>query len=546
MVRRIACIGGGPGGLYFALLAKLADPSREVSVYERNHAADTFGFGVAFSDANLAQIAEVDPLLRATVHDHGVHWDPVEIRLKGQRLFCGGMGMSAVSRKTLLGHLQARALVAGVDIRFENDVDPRDLMASDPDLVVASDGANSLVRTMYADQFSPTIEVARAKYIWFATTHHFHGLTFLHERGPHGVFAVHGYPIGNGTSTFIVETDEACWRAAGLDTFDVNQQAGASDEESRRYLEKLFAEQIDGSALLGNSSRWSNFRTLRTRAWSHDRVALLGDAAHTAHFSVGSGTKQAIDDAVALAGALDRHPDDVSALLVEYEDARQPPVATRQDAARSSLSWWERFGRYHDAFEPWQFAYHFLTRTLTDGQLARHDDDFVQDTHDRWRMTHRSAPLHTPMSIAGATHGGRYVVVHGWGDRAWACLDSGRLDLRTASPRDGSAWGLWLDAPDDEAALPAAMSRLASEIAEGPDLVAVAGGSPLARQLLTEQARLGHATVSVLMADEPELQAPGPAAERSFAALVDWAQTMVLSGRTDMVGMTEQLAQTRR
>ncbi len=512
-------------------------------MYERNRAADSSGFGVAFSDATVAQLAEVDPLLRAALYDHGVHWDPVEVRLKGERMLCGGMGMSAVSGKSLLGHLQAGALLAGVDIRFENSVDPTDLLSSDVDLVVASDGANSRVRTVFADQFSPTVEVATSKYIWFGTSHRFHGLTFVHERSPHGVFAVHGYPIGNRTSAFIVETDETCWRAAGLDTFDVNQPQGASDEESRRYLEKLFAEQIDGCALLGNNSRWGNFRTLRTRAWSHDRVALLGDAAHTAHFSAGSGMKLAIDDAVALAGALDRHPDDVCALLVDYEDARRPEVARLQDAARSSLSWWEHFGRYHDAFEPWQFAYHFLTRSFTDSQLACRDDDFVQDTHDRWRLSHRNAPLHTPISVAGATHGGRCVVVHGWGDQAWAHLDGGRLDLRTTAPQDGSAWGLWLDAPADEARLPAAMARLADEIIDNPVLVAVAGGSLLTRQLLTEQTRLVHATVSVLMADEPERQRPGSATESSLAALVDWAQTMVLSGRTDMVGVTERLAQ---
>lgn len=546
MIRKIVCIGGGPGGLFFALLAKRADPAREVTVYERNRAADTFGFGVVFSDATLARIDEADPVLRTALDEHGVHWDPIEVRLKGQRLLCGGMGMSAVARKTLLGLLQARALVAGVDIRFENEVDPAELLRGDVDLVVASDGANSQVRTMFADHFAPTVEEASAKFIWFGTTYPFHGLTFVHERGRHGVFAVHGYPIGNGISTFIVETDEASWRAAGLDAFDVTQPAGVSDEDSKRYLEKLFAEQIQGSSLLVNNSRWGNFRTFRTRAWTHDRIALLGDAAHTAHFSVGSGTKMAMEDAVALAGALDHHSDDLAGLLSDYERRRQPEVAKIQDSARPSLSWWEHFGRYHDCFEPWQFAYHFLTRSITDGQLARRDDDFVQDTHDQWRSRHHASPLHTPIRIAGARHGGRYLVVHGSGDRAWARLDSGPLALRTSSPEDGSAWGLWLDAPDEESDLPAAMERLRGKLADEPALVVVAGGAPLARRLVTEQVRLAHHTVSVLMADEPERQPPGAEADRSFAALVDWAQTMVLSGRTDMVGMTEQLAATRR
>ncbi|MDQ4038194.1 MAG: hypothetical protein M3313_07570 [Actinomycetota bacterium] len=214
MIRKIGCIGGGPGGLFFALLAKRADPSREVTVYERNRATDTFGFGVVFSDATLARIDEADPVLRTALDEHGVHWDPIEIRLKGERLRCGGMGMAAVERKTLLGLLQERALAAGVDIRFQTEVDSADLLATDVDLVVAADGANSRVRAAFADQLAPRVEVATAKFIWFGTTYAFNGLTFVHERGPHGVFAVHGYPIGNGVSTFIVETDEASWRAA--------------------------------------------------------------------------------------------------------------------------------------------------------------------------------------------------------------------------------------------------------------------------------------------------------------------------------------------
>ncbi|MDQ4038195.1 MAG: FAD-dependent monooxygenase [Actinomycetota bacterium] len=309
----------------------------------------------------------------------------------------------------------------------------------------------------------------------------------------------------------------------------MNQPPGPSDEESKRYLEKLFADQIDGSCLLTNNSRWGNFRTWRTRVWSQDRMVLLGDAAHTAHFSVGSGTKMAMEDAVALAAALDAHPDDVAVLLSAYQEDRQPQVAKIQDSARPSLSWWEHFGPYHDAFEPWQFAYHFLTRSITDGQLARRDPHFVRVTHDRWRAAHRADPLQAPISLDGRSHRGRTVRVQA-GEGGWLAADGGRLRLHGARPDDAGAWGLWLDAPDRESDLPHAIDRLGRGVADGAALVAVGGGVSLTRRLLTEQARLGHGAVSLLMADDFDAD--------DDDALLDWAQTMVLSGRTDLVGLT--------
>src|SRR3954466_6453779 len=295
---RIAVIGGGPGGLFAAALAKRADPSRSVTVFERNRAEDTFGFGVVFSDATLAGIDEADPVLRTALTEHGVHWDPIEVRLHGERFRCGGNGMAAVERRTLLGLLQQRAIQVGVDVRFSTEADPDELLAAGYDLVVAADGANSRLRDRFADVFGPSADTATAKFVWLGTTYPFTGLTFVHERGPHGVFAVHGYPIGNGVSTFIVETGEDAWRAAGLDEFDVTQPPGPSDEKTKTYLQDLFAEQIDGHALLANNSRWGNFRTRGPRRWRHrvrgTAIALLGDAAHTAHFSVGSGTKMAM------------------------------------------------------------------------------------------------------------------------------------------------------------------------------------------------------------------------------------------------------------
>jgi salicyloyl-CoA 5-hydroxylase len=284
---KIAVLGGGPGGLFAAALAKTSDPTREVAVFERNRADDTFGFGVVFSDATLAGIHEADPVLRGALRNHGVHWDPIEVRLQGERFRCGGNGMAAVERRALLQLMQERAEAAGVELNFSTPVEPDDLLAAGYDLVVAADGANSRLRDRFADVFEPSAESATAKFIWLGTTYPFDGLTFVHERGPHGVFAVHVYPIGPGLSTFIVETDEHSWRAAGLDEFDVSQPPGASDEKSRRYLEELFAGQLDGHRLLVNNSRWGNFRTRRAARWHHrvdgTAIALLGDS-HTAHF----------------------------------------------------------------------------------------------------------------------------------------------------------------------------------------------------------------------------------------------------------------------
>jgi anthraniloyl-CoA monooxygenase len=432
--------------------------------------------------------------------------------------------MAAVERRTLLHLLQQRAIEAGVDVRFATEADPDELLAAGYDLVVAADGANSRLRDRFADVFDSGVETATAKFIWLGTTYAFDGLTFVHERGPHGVFAVHGYPIGNGVSTFIVETGEDAWRGAGLDEFDVAVPPGPSDEKSRAYLQDLFAGQIDGHPLLVNNSRWGNFRTWRTRSWSAGRVALLGDAAHTAHFSVGSGTKMAMEDAVVLAGALDENPSDVDAALRSYEAIRQPQVAKIQDAARPSLSWWEHFGRYHDAFEPWQFAYHFLTRALTDDKLRRRDARFVADTRRRWRAGHGAEPMTSPLLLGSQVEPVRTVVVDRTGTGAVARLDHGDLPLLTQAPPHGR-WGLWLAAPPDEAGLPDAIARLRSHPSTGASLVAVQGGGALPRRLLAEEARLGQGAITMLVADDD--------------AETPWVETALLSGRADLVAAAE-------
>lgn len=530
---RVAVVGGGPGGLFLATLLRRAEPSVGVTVFERNRADDTFGFGVVFSDRTLAGIHEADPVLREALDTRGRHWDAIEVRLKGERIRCGGNGMAAISRHTLLRLMQVRAAAAGAELRFGCKVDLPDLAGYD--LVVAADGTGSRIRERLAAALQPRIETATAKFIWFGTDYPFDGLTFVHERGPHGVFAVHGYPISGEVSTFIVETDEASWRAAGLDEFDVAQPPGPSDGKTRAYLEDLFAEQIDGRRLLVNNSRWGNFRTRRTARWhvlgaaagGTPPVALLGDAVHTAHFSVGSGTKMAMEDAIALADALVAHRAggsgaDLPAALAAYEAAARPSVEAIQDSARPSLSWWEHFGRYHDAFEPWQFAFHFLSRSITDARLARRAPDFVRDTHAAWVARHGSEPLEAPLRVGGVELPGRTVVVEPLppspGSTVSALTSSERPPRQAVSGLTDVAW---IAAPDTESGLPPVLARVGEAARAGAALVAVHDGTAFTRTLVCEEARLVHGCASLLV---------DPGLDR------DRALTAVLSGRTDLVG----------
>ena len=532
---RTAIVGGGPGGLFAATLLKLAEPSSEVVLFERNRAGDTFGFGVVFSDATMRGIDDVDPVLLSALTDHGVHWDEIEVRIHGERWRCGGNGMAAIARMTLLRLLHQQAAAAGVDLRFEHDVPNPARLVGDYDLVVGADGANSAVRRHFEAELAPSVTVASAKFIWLATTKLFGGLTFIHERGPDGVFAVHGYPYGPDASTFIVETDEESWRRAGLDAFDVTQPPGPSDMASKAYLEALFADHLDGHPLLVNNSRWGNFRTIRAARWRRGNAVILGDAAHTAHFSVGSGTKMAMEDAAGLIHCLtdDPGPGDLDAALDAFETARRPPVAKIQGAAGPSLSWWEHFGRYHDHLDAPQFAFHFFSRAIPLDKLATRDPNFVADVSQWWAARFGAPPLATPLSVAGRKLDGRVVSV-----TTPAGEDGVPLVRRDGeelvpfrrpgeAPPDGD-WGLWLTAPDDEAGLPAVVGLLDAGVTAGAAVVGVSGGTPVTRVLLCEEARMVRGTPALLVDDGLR---PAQAA------------TLVLSGRADLVGASEAVAE---
>jgi anthraniloyl-CoA monooxygenase len=391
---KVACVGGGPAGLFFALLLKKSDPRHEVAVYERNRPGDTFGFGVVFSDATEEALASGDRDVTRAMADESHRWDDIEVHYRGQVLTSTGHGFSGLSRRTLLQILVSACREAGVHLCLERDVaDPEDLRGAD--LVVAADGANSAVRERYRESFRPAVDLRPNRFVWLGTTKPFPAFTFHFLRDPHGLWRVHAYQYERGCSTFIVETREATWRAAGLDR--------ATEDESLRFCEALCAEALGGHRLLSNRSIWRSFPTIRNERWHHENVVLIGDAAHTAHFSVGSGTKLAMEDAIALARALQTSaglPD----ALASYEEARRPAVESLQRAAQASLQWFEDTERYMD-LEPLQFAFTLLTRSLrvTHENLRVRDPAFVARV-DRWfgeqaaRQAHPS-PATSPPSV---------------------------------------------------------------------------------------------------------------------------------------------------
>ena len=398
---RIAIVGGGPGGLYFAALAARLDPSREITVWERNAADDTFGFGVVFSDETLGGIEHADPEIHAAMEHEFARWDDIDVQhsprpgpgggiapTPPEVLTSGGHGFAALSRQRLLQILQDRCAALGVRMHFRAEAPPPDDLAREYDLVIAADGANSAVRARYADTFQPDLDRRHCRYMWLGTDRVFEAFTFYIEHTPYGVMQLHCYPYDATGSTFIVEMSESAWRGAGFDaTEDRVFAPGENDEEAIKKIAELFPHVLDGHAILANNSRWLRFTTVRNRTWRHDNVVLLGDAAHTAHFSIGSGTKLAMEDALALAACMHEHHG-IDAALSAYEAERRPVVESTQRAAQASLEWFESLDQYTHQ-HPIRFAFNILTRSrrVTYDNLRLRDPEFV-DRSDAWFADH--------------------------------------------------------------------------------------------------------------------------------------------------------------
>ncbi|MFC5728051.1 MULTISPECIES: bifunctional salicylyl-CoA 5-hydroxylase/oxidoreductase [Nocardioides] len=375
---KIAIAGGGPGGLYFATLMKTLDPSHEITVWERNAPDDTFGFGVVFSDETLGSIEGADQVVHDRMETRFARWTDIDVEFNGQPFTVGGQGFAAMSRKELLQIMQERVAELGVTVHYRTEApDPDELRAS-YDLVLAADGLNSIFRTKYADVFRPTLDRRANKYIWLGTDLVFEAFQFFVKQTEWGTMQIHGYPYSDEGSTFIVEMHEDVWRRAGLDRTEGEVfPPGVSDEYAVARVKEIFADELRGHAILTNNSKWLNFHTVRNERWYDDNVVLLGDAAHTAHFSIGSGTKLAMEDALALAACLHEHPT-VPAALEAYETERKPVVESTQRAAQASLEWFENIGMYAEQ-DPAQFVFNLLTRSrrITFENLKDRDGDFA-------------------------------------------------------------------------------------------------------------------------------------------------------------------------
>jgi anthraniloyl-CoA monooxygenase len=379
---RIACVGAGPAGLYFAISMKLRDASHEIEVFERNAPGVTFGWGVVFSDLTVDNITKNDPVSAKTITQEFAHWDDIDVHFRGETVTSGGHGFIGIGRKRLLEILQERARELGVVLHFNAECDPADPKWRDYDLVIASDGINSRFRDAQPDAFGVDVDVRANKFVWLGTSKVFDAFTFAFEETEHGWIWAHAYRFALDCSTFIVECSEETWRNFGFDRM--------SQDESIAASEKLFAKYLEGHRLQSNASHligsaaWLNFRRIKCERWSSGNFILLGDAAHTAHFSIGSGTKLALEDAIKLADVLNRKSLTLEAALDEYQAERSLEVLKLQNSARNSTEWFETLERYTH-FEPLQFAYSLLTRSqrISHENLRLRDREWLE-TVERW------------------------------------------------------------------------------------------------------------------------------------------------------------------
>lgn len=365
---KIAVIGAGPAGLYFSLLAKKHDPRHDIRVVEQNPRDATYGWGVVFSDVGLGFLREADPEFFAEFTAHHEHCDYMEIVHRGTRVQVHGNHFSRTSRIDMLGVLQHGCEREGIAVEYGRRIEDVEALAREVDLVIAADGANSAVRRQYAQHFQPSFERRRNKFAWYGTRQRFHPVSLIFRETPHGAFIAHSYQYSPGLSTFLVEVDPDTWQRAGLDRM--------SEDESRRYCARVFAEDLGSNELLTNRSLWFEANIVRNERWTHRNIVLLGDALRTVHFSLGSGTRMAMQDAIALHRAIADHPADLAAAFAAFEGTRRPASSAFQAAAARSLDWYESVAsRMH--LDPVSFAYDYMRRT---GQVT-HEDLRQRDPH---------------------------------------------------------------------------------------------------------------------------------------------------------------------
>src|SRR5215467_7265027 len=403
LAMKIACLGGGPAGLYSAISIKLRDAAHEVTVFERNRPDDTFGWGVVFSNETLDNIGTNDPMSAQAIREHFAYWDDIAVHYRGQRIVSTGHGFSGIARKTLLLLLQERARELGANLRFQSEIASAGELAKDYDLVIAADGLNSRTRNEFADAFKPAIELRKNKFVWLGTRQKFDdAFTFIFEETEHGWVWAHAYQFDADTATFIVECSESVWRKFGFATM--------SQDESCRTCERIFAKYLGGHRLMSNAthlrgSAWLNFPRILCETWSHDNIVLMGDAAATAHFSVGSGTKLAMESAISMAEYLASEPT-LEAAFAKYEDARRTEVLRLQSAARNSLEWFEEVERYLH-LDPVQFNYSLLTRSqrISHENLRLRDPEWLGGA-EAWFQSRagntenvRRAPMFAPFRL---------------------------------------------------------------------------------------------------------------------------------------------------